>query len=74
MKLRQLLLTALVSALPAGINAQQVAAHYDMSLTAGGSIEESMTHNRYAVTSHLPACTVKGLDGEALRFEAIPIM
>ena len=69
MKLRQLLLTALVSALPAGINAQQVAAHYDMSLTASGSIEESMTHNRYAVTSHLPACTVKGLDGEALRFD-----
>ncbi len=69
MKLRQFLLTALVSALPAGINAQQVAAHYDMSLTAGGSIEESVTHNRYAVTSHLPACTVKGLDGEALRFD-----
>ena len=69
MKLRQFLLIALVSALPAGINAQQVAAHYDMSLTAGGSIEESMTHNRYAVTSHLPACTVKGLDGEALRFD-----
>ena len=69
MKLRQLLLTALVSALPAGINAQQVAAHYDMSLTAGGSIEESVTHNKYTVTSHLPACTVKGLDGEALRFD-----
>ncbi len=69
MKLRQLLLTALVSALPAGINAQQVAAHYDMSLTAGDRIEESVSHNQYAVTSHLPACTVKGLNGEALRFD-----
>ena len=43
MKLRQILFTALVSALPAGINAQQVAAHYTMSLTDGGKIEETVT-------------------------------
>ncbi|MBR5170293.1 MAG: GH32 C-terminal domain-containing protein [Muribaculaceae bacterium] len=69
MKLRQILLTALVSALPAGINAQQVAAHYDMSLAAGDRIEESVSHNQYTVISHLPACTVKGLNGDALRFD-----
>ena len=69
MKLRQLLLTALVSALPAGISAQQVAAHYTMSLTDGGKIEETVSHNQYTVTSHLPACTVQGLNGDALRFD-----
>ena len=69
MKLRQILLTALVSALPTGISAQQVAAHYTMSLTDGGKIEETVSHNQYTVTSHLPACTVRGLDGDALRFD-----
>ncbi len=69
MKLKHFLLTALVSALPAGINAQQVAAHYTMSLTGGNKIEESVSHNQYTVTSHLPACTVKGLNGDALRFD-----
>lgn len=69
MKLKQILLTALVSALPAGISAQQVAAHYTMSLTDGGKIEETVSHNQYTVTSQLPACTVKGLNGDALRFD-----
>jgi beta-fructofuranosidase len=69
MKLRQFLLTALVSALPAGISAQQVAAHYTMSLTGGNKIEETVSHSQYTVTSHLPACTVQGLNGEALRFD-----
>ena len=69
MKLRQILLTALVSALPAGISAQQVAAHYTMSLTDGGKIEETVSHNQYIVTSQLPACTVQGLNGDALRFD-----
>lgn len=69
MKLRQILLTTLVSALPAGISAQQVAAHYTMSLTDGDKIEEAVSHNRYTVTSQLPACTVQGLNGDALRFD-----
>ena len=42
MKLKHILMTALVSALPAGINAQQVVAHYPMSLTAGDKIEEAV--------------------------------
>ena len=69
MKLKHILMTALVSALPAGINAQQVVAHYSMSLTAGDKIEEAVSHGQYAVTSHLPACTVQGIDGDALRFD-----
>lgn len=69
MKLRHILMTALVSALPAGISAQQVAAHYTMSLTGGNRLEEAVSHNQYTVTSQLPACTVQGLDGDALRFD-----
>ena len=69
MKLKNILMTALVSALPAGINAQQVVAHYSMSLAAGDKIEEAVSHSQYAVTSHLPACTVAGIDGDALRFD-----
>ena len=69
MKLKHILMTALVSALPAGINAQQVVAHYSMSLTAGDKIEEAVSHRQYAVTSHLTACTVQGIDGDALRFD-----
>ncbi|MBQ6167253.1 MAG: GH32 C-terminal domain-containing protein [Muribaculaceae bacterium] len=69
MKLKQLLIIALVSAIPAGTSAQQVAAHYTMSLTAGDKIEETVSHNQYTVTSHLPACTVNGLSGDALRFD-----
>ena len=69
MKLKQLLIIAMVSAIPAGTSAQQVAAHYTMSLTAGDKIEETVSHNQYTVTSHLPACTVNGLSGDALRFD-----
>lgn len=69
MKLNHILMTALVSALPAGINAQQVVAHYPMSLIAGDKIEETVSHNQYSVTSHLPACMVAGIDGDALRFD-----
>ena len=69
MKLKHMLIIALVSAIPAGASAQQVAARFNMSLTSGDRIEESVTHNQYVVTSHLPACTVKGLNGDALRFD-----
>ena len=69
MKLKQLLIIALVSVIPAGTSAQQVAARYTMSLTAGDKIEETVSHNQYTVTSHLPACTVAGINGDALRFD-----
>ena len=69
MKLKHMLTIALVSAAAAGINAQQVAARFDMTLAGGEKIEESVSHNQYTVTSQLPACNVKGLDGQALRFD-----
>ena len=47
----------------------QTAAHFDMSLTDAKKITETVTGTQYAVSSQLPAFTVKGIDGEALRFD-----
>jgi len=69
MKFQHLLTIALVSASTVGINAQQMAAHFDMSLTADAKIVETVSNNSYAVMSQLPACSVNGLDGNALRFD-----
>ena len=43
-------------------------AHFDMSLS-DGKITESVSKAAYAVNSQLPACTIAGLDGDALRFD-----
>ena len=53
-----------------GMNAlsQTPVAHFDMSLK-NGKIVEAITNNSYSVNSQLPACTVEGLEGEALRFD-----
>lgn len=66
---KHLLITALTAACTTAASAQQVAAHFTMSLTADQKIEETVSHQRYSVVSHLPACTVNGIDGEALRFD-----
>ncbi|MBQ3361493.1 MAG: hypothetical protein IJG46_05100, partial [Prevotella sp.] len=42
--------------------------HFDMSLD-NGKITETTTGVAYTVSSQLPACTAKGVDGEALRFD-----
>lgn len=52
----------------AGAAAQTAAAHFDMSLQDGG-IKELVSGSVYPVNSQLPACTVNGPDGEALRFD-----
>ena len=52
-----------------GSAAQTAAAHFDMSLQENGSIKELISGNAYPVTSQLPASTVSGPDGEALRFD-----
>ncbi|MBO6059956.1 MAG: hypothetical protein J6P67_07435, partial [Bacteroidaceae bacterium] len=52
-----------------GSAAQTAAAHFDMSLQENGSIKELSSGNAYPVMSQLPACTVNGPDGEALRFD-----
>lgn len=42
--------------------------HFDMSLK-GDNITDGISGNSYKVTSALPACTVGGLMGQALRFD-----
>ena len=68
MKLTKLLLIALTVAQTAGITAQTLAAHFDMSLN-NGKITEQVTKSEYTVMSQLPACTLAGIDGQALRFD-----
>ena len=69
MKLKCLQLIALMAANSAVINAQQMAAHFDMSLTQDGKITETITQTQYSVSSQLPVCSAEGIDGEALRFD-----
>ncbi|MBQ9650557.1 MAG: GH32 C-terminal domain-containing protein [Prevotella sp.] len=68
MKLKNLLLTALLTALETGAMAQTQVAHFDMSLH-DGKTTETVTNTDYIVSSQLPACTITGIDGEALRFD-----
>lgn len=66
MKLKKLLVM-LLGVLPMTTAMGQVA-HFDMSLS-DGKITESVSKAAYAVNSQLPACTIAGLDGDALRFD-----
>lgn len=68
MNCKNLLSLVWMSACVAGIQAQQVA-HFDMSLLAGDRIAESVSSQTFPVTSNLPATTVEGMDGDALRFD-----
>ena len=67
MKLRLFLLIAL-TAIAGGNSAQTMVARFDMSLS-NGNIIESVSNKSYNVNSQLPACTIEGLDGDALRFD-----
>jgi hypothetical protein len=68
MKLRTFLLMATGAAISGGANAQNTVAHFDMSLN-NGSIVETVSNMSYPVSSQLSACTVQGVDGDALRFD-----
>ena len=68
MKPKLLLSFFLLAVSAAPLQAQSAAAHFDMSLT-GGKITEAVTNSSYTVNSQLPACTLPGLDGTALRFD-----
>ena len=46
----------------------QTAAHFDMELS-GGNITEKVSNKTYAVASALPATTITGVEGQALRFD-----
>lgn len=68
MKLKTLFATSLMASLAITSAAQTPAAHFDMSLN-NGKITEQVSAQSYTVASQLPACTVDGLDGKALRFD-----
>ncbi len=67
MRLKCFLLVVLTSS-DLSLTAQTAVAHFDMSLK-NGQITESVSNTSYTVTSQLPASTITGLDGEALRFD-----
>lgn len=68
MKLKNYLLIALTTVQTVHISAQTAVAHFNMSLN-NGKITEQVSGNSFTVNSQLPACAMKGLDGEALRFD-----
>lgn len=68
MRLKTLFMTSLAVLTATQVQAQEAVARFDMSLT-NGSITETVTQAPYTVQSQLEAFTVKGLDGEALRFD-----
>ena len=68
MRLRNFLLISMITNLVSGISAQNIVAHFDMSLS-DGNIIESVSNKSYNVNSQLPACTIEGTDGDALRFD-----
>jgi len=47
---------------------QTLVAHFDMSLS-NGKITEAVTNTDFTVNSQLPACSIKGVSGQALRFD-----
>lgn len=69
MRLRTLLLTSAMATLTISSTAQTAVAHFDMSLGSDGKITEQVTGASYDVASQLPACSIEGIDGEALRFD-----
>lgn len=68
MKLKRIPLIALTIFQTAGIAAQTLVAHFDMSLS-NGKITEAVTNTDFTVKSQLPACSIKGVSGQALRFD-----
>ena len=66
MKLKTLLTMVCMSAPMTTMMAQ--VAHFDMSLT-DGKITETVTNQSFTVSSQLPALTLGGIDGQALRFD-----
>lgn len=52
-----------------GVHSQNVIARFDMTLTDNGNITETVSQKQYTVSSELPAFTVEGIRGAALRFD-----
>ena len=62
-------MTLLAALCSVGARSQNVAARFDMTLTDGGNITETVSQKQYPVSSELPAFTVDGISGTALRFD-----
>jgi len=67
-ELRTLLASTLFIASAVNIAAQTAAAHFDMTLQ-NGSITELVSQKTFTVSSQLPAVSLGGIDGQALRFD-----
>ncbi|MCR4582687.1 MAG: GH32 C-terminal domain-containing protein [Prevotella sp.] len=68
MHLRNIFTTALLFSAALTTAAQTAVAHFDLKLN-DGNISETVSNISYPVISQLPACTVEGIDGDALRFD-----
>lgn len=58
-----------LSVLSLGMEAQELSAHFDMTVDSNGKITEAISKKQYSVTSQLPAFSVTSLKGEATRFD-----
>lgn len=66
--MRNILIIAWLTACAAVGHAQQEAAHFDMTVR-DGLITESVSQATFPVVSRLPAFSVEGVQGEAMRFD-----
>lgn len=68
MNIKNILTTAMLAALPAAGMAQQSSVHFDMTVF-DGALKESVSNGTFTVVSQLPALSVAGVSGEAMRFD-----
>lgn len=68
MIIKNILTIAMLTAFSAVGNAQQLAAHFNMTVS-DGEIVESVSKQSFTVNSALPAFDVEGLNGRAMRFD-----
>ena len=68
MNIKNILTTAMLAALPAAGMAQQSSVHFDMTVI-DGALKESVSNGTFTIVSQLPALSVAGVSGEAMRFD-----
>ena len=68
MNIKNILTTAMLAAFSAVGMAQQSSVHFDMTVS-DGAIKESVSEGTFPVISQLPALSVAGVLGEAMRFD-----
>ncbi len=68
MNIKDILTTAMLTAFSAVGMAQQSSVHFDMTV-GDGALKESVSDGTFPVISQLPALSVAGVSGEAMRFD-----